>query len=62
MRLTGETEQSHTVVIWLTQRLLYRLVPHLCQWVQHHSPVAGPSAHPHPCPTIDLTSLNPLTP
>jgi hypothetical protein len=32
--LAGEDAQGHTVVLWLTQRLLSRLVAHLCQWLE----------------------------
>lgn len=32
IRLAGEADEK-TVVLWLTQRLLNRLVPHLCQWL-----------------------------
>jgi hypothetical protein len=43
IRFTGETADGATVVIWVTQRLLYRLVPHLCKWVEQNSKVAGVS-------------------
>jgi hypothetical protein len=33
IRLTGELAQGDTVVLWLTQRLLSRLVPHLTAWL-----------------------------
>lgn len=32
IRLAGEVG-DRTIVLWLTQRLLNRLVPHLCQWL-----------------------------
>lgn len=32
IRLAGEAG-AKTVVLWLTQRLLNRLIPHLCQWL-----------------------------
>lgn len=32
VRLAGEAGEK-TVVLWLTQRLLNRLVPHLCKWL-----------------------------
>lgn len=32
IRLAGEAGEK-TVVLWLTQRLLNRLIPHLCQWL-----------------------------
>lgn len=41
IRMLGETAQGTTVVLWLTQRLLLRLVPHLCEWVEKNSTVAG---------------------
>lgn len=34
IRLAGELSDSHTVVMWLTQRLLTRLVPHLLTWLE----------------------------
>jgi len=39
LRLAGEAgaEAGSTVVLWLTQRLLNRLVPHLCQWLEQQS-------------------------
>lgn len=39
IRLAGETVPEQAVVLWLTQRLLQRLVPPLCQWLEQHSPV-----------------------
>ena len=33
IRLTGELAQGHTVVLWFTQRLLNRLIPHLATWL-----------------------------
>ena len=33
IRLAGENDESQTVVLWLTRRLLSRLIPHLCQWL-----------------------------
>lgn len=47
IRITGELSHSAddagpapTVVLWLTQRLLNRLLPHLLDWLQQHD-------HPH---------------
>lgn len=40
IRLTGELAPGQVNVLWLTQRLLSRLLPHLFQWLQQHSPVA----------------------
>lgn len=34
IRLTGQVGDGQTVVLWLTQRLLQRLVPHLFQWLE----------------------------
>ena len=33
IRLTGERAHGGTVVLWLTQRLLNRLIPHLTTWL-----------------------------
>ena len=33
IRLAGEGQNNQVVSLWLTQRLLNRLVPHLCQWL-----------------------------
>ncbi len=37
VRLTGELKEGGTVVIWLTQRLLTRLLPHLFKWLETQS-------------------------
>ena len=34
MRLSGQLANGETVVLWLTQRLLHRLVPHLSAWLE----------------------------
>jgi hypothetical protein len=34
IRLTGELPNGDTVTLWLTQRLLNRLIAHLCQWLE----------------------------
>ena len=34
IRLTGTDDQGQTVCLWLTQRLINRLVPHLCQGLE----------------------------
>lgn len=36
IRLAGETAQAHTVALWLTQRLLAQLLPHLTTWLERH--------------------------
>ena len=35
LRLAGEVENAAPVVMWLTQRLLQRLLPALLQWLEH---------------------------
>ena len=43
VRLTGEIEAADTVVLWLTRRLLDRLVPHLALWLERrHGDVPRP--------------------
>lgn len=34
IRLSGETAPGEAEVLWLTQRLVGRLVPHLCAWLE----------------------------
>lgn len=41
LRLTGKLADGDIVVLWLTQRLLSRLVPHLTTWLARQ---AGPFA------------------
>lgn len=41
IRLAGETEGGERLVLWLTRRLLDRLVPHLVTWLEKN---AGPQA------------------
>lgn len=46
LRLSGEDASGGTVVAWLTQRLMNRLIPHLCQWLEKQAaptPPAGPT-------------------
>lgn len=33
LRISGETADGQIVVLWLTQRLLHRLLPHLTTWL-----------------------------
>lgn len=37
IRLTGENAQGQAAVLWLTQRLLTKLIVHLCKWVEQQS-------------------------
>ncbi|MBA4254372.1 MAG: hypothetical protein C0445_00670 [Polaromonas sp.] len=41
LRLCGESAPQQTQVLWLTQRLLQRLLPHLWHWLEQQSAVAG---------------------
>ncbi len=41
IRLCGECAPQQTVVLWLTQRLLNRLVPHLLSWLAQQTGVSG---------------------
>lgn len=41
IRLCGEIAPNQTVVLWLTQRLLNRLVPHLLGWLEQQVGVSG---------------------
>lgn len=34
VRIDGESAEGQILVLWLTQRLLNRLVPYLCQWLE----------------------------
>lgn len=42
-RLSGEAEDGQVLVLWLTQRLLCRLVPHLVQWLDKRAPLQASS-------------------
>lgn len=37
VRLTAEASGSHAVTLWLTQRLLSRVAPRLCDWLEKHA-------------------------
>jgi len=41
IRLSGETADGRTFVLWLTQRLLNLLVPQLTRWLEHHDAAAS---------------------
>ena len=43
MRLTGEIRPGETSVLWLSQRLLIRLLPHLFLWLEKQSSTAFPA-------------------
>ncbi len=38
MRLTGETGPDQAVVLWITRRLLDRVLPHLFRWLERKGP------------------------
>jgi len=42
LRLTGELSPGDTRVLWLSQRLLLRLLPHLCLWLEKQRGTAFP--------------------
>ncbi len=42
IRLSGELAPDETRVLWLTQRLAQRLVPHLCQWLEKQTAAGAP--------------------
>ena len=44
MRLTGETGPDASVVIWITRRLLDRVLPHLFRWLERKGPDIPPSS------------------
>ncbi len=44
IRLTGAREAGATEVLWLTQRLLTRVINNLLQWLEQQSTVAAPDA------------------
>jgi len=37
IRLTGEVAAGEVLTLWLTQRLLNRLIPHLCGWLEQQT-------------------------
>ena len=43
LRLTGEIRPGDTLVLWLSQRLLVRLLPHLFLWLEKQSSTAFPA-------------------
>lgn len=44
IRLAGETDSGETVRLWLTQRLLLRLLPLLFRWLDKHPETPGKTA------------------
>lgn len=43
MRLTGEIRPGESLVLWLSQRLLVRLLPHLFLWLEKQGRTAFPA-------------------
>lgn len=44
IRLSGEVAEGQTMVLWLTQRMLNRVVPHACAWLANKLPVSANSS------------------
>ena len=57
LRLSGEVEGGQQVVLWLTQRLLRRLVPHLCAWLEKQ-PVPGVSGARVPAMAVEREQVH----
>lgn len=54
IRLTGRVENAPPMVIWVTCRLLQRLLPPLLQWLERQGPgVDAPRAEVRPGPVVD---------
>ncbi len=45
IRITAETADGQTVVLWFTQRLLLRLVPQLVKWLEPNAPAQPDAQH-----------------
>lgn len=56
IRLTGEGEDGQRVILWLTRRLLDRLVPHLVDWLERKGR-ASPDERPSPVPAARQEAL-----
>lgn len=41
LRITAQADGDATVVLWFSQRLLVRLVPHITRWLEKQSRVTG---------------------
>lgn len=46
LRLAGETQDGVRLVLWLTQRLLLRLVPHVLHWLEQQVASDSPAYFP----------------
>lgn len=44
LRLSGQGHQGQVLVLWLTQRLLNRLVPYFCHWLHERAAGSMPEA------------------
>jgi hypothetical protein len=42
LRLRGQNAEGETRVFWMTQRLLMRLIPHLCSWLEKQTIAGAP--------------------
>lgn len=47
IRLSGETAGGEAEVLWLTRRLIGRLVPHLCAWLEKQDGLGRALDEPH---------------
>lgn len=43
IRLAGEGAAGQALLLWLSQRLLNRVLPHLCAWLEHQAPATAHS-------------------
>ncbi|MBS0347733.1 MAG: hypothetical protein JSR69_14890 [Proteobacteria bacterium] len=60
IRLSGETAPGEAELLWLTRRLIGRLVPHLCAWLEKQG---GLGAVPESSGVADaLQALSPQAP
>lgn len=64
MRISGELASNETVVMWLSQRLLMRLLPHLFLWLEKQSsdniPMEIEQSFAQEAAKADLTSEAPV--
>ena len=54
IRLSGEVEENTSIVLWLTQRLLARLITHLLRLIEKQSLDLGNTGSANPAPASSL--------
>lgn len=54
LRLTGALVNGTAVQLWLTQRLLGRLVPPLTTWLERHTPLVAADTRPGAAPKAPI--------